>query len=157
MRAQEIARRLRPYIVKASESLSDTDALEAVELFDEWAVGVEYAKGKRLRYTGILYKVKQAHTSQADWTPDIATSLYEVVEEAGQGDTPDNPIPYSGNMTLYNGKYYEQYGSDNRFTFVRYEDRGHTVFADQTTEYSNRNVDTELFNSIAEFYDSHLN
>ena len=110
MRAQEIARRLRPYIVKASESLSDTDALEAVELFDEWAVGVEYAKGKRLRYTGILYKVKQAHTSQADWTPDIATSLYEVVEEAGQGDTPDNPIPYSGNMTLYNGKYYEQYG-----------------------------------------------
>lgn len=110
MRAQEIARRLRPYIVKASESLSDTDALEAVELFDEWAVGVEYAKGKRLRYTDKLYKVKQAHTSQADWTPDIATSLYEVVEEAGQGDTPDNPIPYSGNMTLYNGKYYEQYG-----------------------------------------------
>ena len=54
-------------------------------------------------------------------------------------------------------KYYEQYDSDNRFTFVRYEDRGHTVFADQTTEYSNRNVDTELFNSIAEFYDSHLN
>lgn len=110
MRAQEIARRLRPYIVKASESLSDTDALEAVELFDEWAVGVEYAEGKRLRYTDKLYKVKQAHTSQADWTPDIATSLYEVVEEPGQGDTPDNPIPYSGNMTLYNGKYYEQYG-----------------------------------------------
>ena len=104
------AYKLRNLIVKASASLDDSDALEGIELFDEWAVGVEYAKGKRLRYTDRLYKVKQAHTSQADWTPDIATSLYEVVEEAGQGDTPDNPIPYSGNMTLYDGKYYEQYG-----------------------------------------------
>ena len=84
MRAQEIARRLRPYIVKASESLSDTDALEAVELFDEWAVGVEYAKGKRLRYTGILYKVKQAHTSQADWTPDATPALWTEVPKPGE-------------------------------------------------------------------------
>lgn len=104
------AYKLRELIVKASASLDDSDALEGIELFDVWEVGVEYAEGKRLRYTDKLYKVKQAHTSQADWTPDIATSLYEVVEEAGQGDTPDNPIPYSGNMTLYNGKYYEQYG-----------------------------------------------
>lgn len=107
---REKALKLRELIVKAAASLDDSDALEGIELFDAWAVGVEYAKGKRLRYTDKLYKVKQAHTSQADWTPDIAISLYEVVEEPGQGDTPDNPIPYSGNMTLYNGKYYEQYG-----------------------------------------------
>lgn len=107
---REKALKLRELIVKASASLDDSDALDGIELFDEWAVGVEYAEGKRLRYTDKLYKVKQAHTSQADWTPDVATSLYEVVEEPGQGDTPDNPIPYSGNMTLYNGKYYEQYG-----------------------------------------------
>lgn len=110
MISREHAYKLRELIVKASASLDDSDALEGIELFDAWAVGVEYAEGKRLRYTDKLYKVKQAHTSQADWTPDIATSLYEVVEEPGQGDTPDNPIPYSGNMTLYNGKYYEQYG-----------------------------------------------
>jgi len=110
MTPQERARALRPLIEKAAASLNDGDALDGIELFPVWAVGVEYAEGKRLRYTDKLYKVKQAHTSQADWTPDIATSLYEVVEEAGKGDTPDNPIPYSGNMTLYNGKYYEQYG-----------------------------------------------
>jgi len=81
MRAQEIARRLRPYIVKASESLSDTDALEAVELFDEWAVDTKYAEGKRLRYEGILYRVLQEHTSQSDWTPDKAVSLYVRVDD----------------------------------------------------------------------------
>lgn len=110
MRTRTHLNRLRELIKKASQSLTDTEALDGIELFPKWSVGVEYSEGKRLRYSDILYKVKQAHTSQADWTPDIATSLYEVVEETGQGDTPDNPIPYSGNMTLYNGKYYEQYG-----------------------------------------------
>lgn len=110
MISREHAYKLRELIVKAAASLDDSDALEGIELFDEWAVDEEYAEGKRLRYSDKLYRIKQAHTSQADWTPDIATSLYEVVEEPGQGDTPDNPIPYDGNMTLYSGKYYEQYG-----------------------------------------------
>lgn len=81
MRAQEIARRLRPYIVKASESLSDTDALEAVELFDEWAVDTKYTVDKRVRYEGILYRVLQEHTSQSDWTPDKAVSLFVRVDD----------------------------------------------------------------------------
>lgn len=109
MITKEKARQLRALIVKAAVSLSDTDALKAKELFDLWAVDVEYAIGKRLRYNGTLYKVRQAHTSQADWTPDIATSLYEEVAEPGQGDTADNPIPYN-NMELFEGKYYSQNG-----------------------------------------------
>ena len=100
---------LRQMIVKAAESLSDKDALEAIELFDIWSVDTDYAKDKRLRYNGTLYKVKQPHHSQADWTPDIATSLYEEVTEPGQGDAPDNPIPYNNNMELFEGKYYSQY------------------------------------------------
>lgn len=103
------AHKLRELIVKASESLTDTDALQGIELFDPWAVGIKYPADKRLRYNGVLYKTKQAHTSQADWTPDIATSLYEEVAEPGQGDTPDNPIPYNNNMALEEGKYYSQF------------------------------------------------
>lgn len=108
MITKEKARQLRAMIVKAAVSLSDTDALQAKELFDLWAVGMEYAEGARFRYDGTLYKVRQAHTSQADWTPDIATSLYEEVAEPGQGDTADNPIPYNNNMELFEGKYYSQ-------------------------------------------------
>ena len=75
------ARKLRELIVKASESLSDEDALNGVELFAPWAVDTAYMTGDRIRYAGQLYKVVQAHTSQADWTPDITPALYTPVAE----------------------------------------------------------------------------
>ena len=105
------ARLLRQMIIKAAQSLTDTDAYGVPELFPAWKVNHLYSTiGERLQYSGKLYKVKQSHTSQADWTPDIATSLYEEVPAPGQGDTPDNPIPYSGNMALDLGKYYSEDG-----------------------------------------------
>lgn len=117
MTIQEKARALRQYIEKAAVSLDDGDALEAVELFPEWAVGVDYeVDGKRYRYHSELYRCQQAHKSQADWTPDVATSLWEKVAKPGQGDTPDNPIPYSGGMALVSGKYYSQDGVTYRCT-----------------------------------------
>ena len=82
MRAQEIARRLRPYIVKASASLSDTDALEAVELFAIWSGdSVDYAVGNRVSYDGTLYKCLTAHTSQSTWTPPDSPSLWVRVDD----------------------------------------------------------------------------
>lgn len=75
------AYKLRELIVKAAASLEDSDALDGIELFDEWAVDTKYAEGKRLRYEGILYKVLQEHTSQADWTPDKAVSLFVRVDD----------------------------------------------------------------------------
>ena len=75
----ERARALRPYIEKASVSLSDEDALQAVELFPQWVTGRAYAVDERLQYKNVLYRVVQAHTSQADWTPDITPALFVVV------------------------------------------------------------------------------
>ena len=106
MRAQEIARRLRPYIVKASESLSDTDALEAVELFDEWLPDTDYERGNRRRYEGTLYKARQAHTSQSIYPPNLVPALWEVVAPEGKGDSPQNPIEYDQSMAIEEGKYY---------------------------------------------------
>ena len=101
---------LRALLVKASASLSDEDALEAVELFDRWVMDKLYTAGDRISYGGKLYRVLQTHTSQADWLPDITPALYAQVEKPGQGDTPDDPIPYSGNMELIENKYYSQDG-----------------------------------------------
>ena len=84
MTPQEKARQLRPLLVKASASLSDEDALEAVELFDSWALDTFYERGVRLRYGGKLYRVEQAHTSQADWLPDITPALYTEVAHPGE-------------------------------------------------------------------------
>lgn len=75
----ERARALRPYIEKAAVSLTDADALESVELFPAWAAGVAYAVDERVQYQGTLYRVVQAHTSQADWTPDKTPALFVVV------------------------------------------------------------------------------
>ena len=78
------ARRLRALIEKASASLSDGDALNAVELFPAWAAGVAYAANDRVRYNEKLYRVVQAHTSQADWTPDATPALFTEVAMPGE-------------------------------------------------------------------------
>ena len=119
---------LRALIEKAAVSLSDTDALDGVELFPAWAVGLIYTAGERLRYGDKLYRVLQAHTSQADWTPDSTPSLYAEVEKPGQGDTPDDPIPYSGNMELFERKYYAQDG----VTYLCTRSTGVPVYNDLT-------------------------
>lgn len=98
--------KLRELLVKASASLSDTDALQAVEFFDEWATDTAYKMGDRKRYESKLYKCRQAHTSQAQYTPDIVPALWEVVAPEGKGDTPDNPIVYDQSMAIEKDKYY---------------------------------------------------
>ena len=99
MTPQEKARHLRPLLVKASASLSDEDALEAVELFDSWQMDTFYERGVRLRYGGKLYRVEQDHTSQADWLPDITPALYTEVAKPGEIPVWKQP---SGAQDAYN-------------------------------------------------------
>lgn len=104
----ELARKMRPIIVKAAQSLADEEAVQAPYLYDEWSGdGVEYAKDYKLRRNGKVYKVITAHTSQMDWTPEVSASLFTVIDEVHAG-TLEDPIPYSGNMELFAGKYYAQ-------------------------------------------------
>ena len=75
--AQAVA--LRKLIEEAVCSLSDEKALECVTLFVPWANGTAYAVDDRVKYNDVLYRCVQAHTSQADWTPDITPALWVVV------------------------------------------------------------------------------
>ncbi len=84
MTPQEKARKLRPLIEKAAESLADDDALEAVELFPVWATGVSYTVDERVSYGDKLYRCVQSHTSQADWTPDATPALWTEVAKPGE-------------------------------------------------------------------------
>lgn len=78
------ARALRKLIEQAAVSLPDEDALSGIELFPAWAAGTAYAADTRIRYGGKLYRVVQAHTSQADWTPDATPALYTEVARPGE-------------------------------------------------------------------------
>ena len=127
MTPQEKARHLRPLIEKAAISLSDTDALDGVELFPAWEAGVWYeVDGKRIRYAGKLYRTRTAHTSQAGWEPPNVPALFEEVERPGEGDSPDNPIHYHNDMELVEGKYYEQ----NNVVYICFRSTGMPVYND---------------------------
>lgn len=107
---REHALKLRQMIVKASVSLPDEDALEAVELFKAWAADTAYAADERIRYDGKLYRCVQSHTSQTEWTPDQTPALWTEVALPDDGATPEHPIAYNNNMALEQGKYYAQNG-----------------------------------------------
>ena len=70
------ARKLRSLIEMMAESLDDETAEANPNVFAEWEIGKEYTKDYKFRYQNVVYKVLQDHTSQADWTPDVAVSLY---------------------------------------------------------------------------------
>ena len=104
------AKKYRKLIEKAVQSLDDKDALECVCLYEKWdGNGKEYIKNKKLRHNGKLWRVKQTHTSQPDWIPGVAASLFDEINETNAG-TSDDPIPYNGNMVLEKGKYYIEDG-----------------------------------------------
>ena len=103
----DAAMKIKPYLQKGAQSLGDADALEIKSLYPEWESGVEYTTRKKAQYKGKLYRCLQAHTSQADWTPDVVASLWTVIDEEHKG-TVNDPIPYSGNMELTSGLYYVQ-------------------------------------------------
>ena len=72
-------------------TLTDEQALEIASVYPRWEVGKAYAVGDIISYgeNGVgdpqLYKVVQAHTSQEDWTPDAAASLYDAFGMDDQG------------------------------------------------------------------------
>lgn len=76
------AHKLRELIEKASATLTDTEALDAVELFPNWTgESHDYAVGDRVRYSDTLYKCLQAHQSQSTWNPADAPSLWARVDD----------------------------------------------------------------------------
>lgn len=104
-------------------SVDDATAVRMVAFYPEWAKDTTYTIGYKVQYLGKLYKVIQAHTSQETWTPDITASLYTRIDEVHDG-TKYDAIPYEGNMTLYNGKYYSQDG----VTYLCNRDTGNPVY-----------------------------
>lgn len=104
-------------------TVDDATALRMMQFYPDWTVGQAYTVGYKVQYGGKLYKVITAHTSQADWTPDVAVTLFERIDEVHDG-TKYDPIPYDGNMALESGKYYTQDG----VLYICNRDTGNPVY-----------------------------
>lgn len=73
------ALRYRESIEQAAALQSDEKALENIYLYPQWEADKAVQVGERYRYGETLYKCVQAHTTQADWTPDATPALWVVV------------------------------------------------------------------------------
>lgn len=127
MTLKEMARKIRPIIEKAVQSLQEADAIEAVNLYPAWdGNGTQYAAGTKVKYNGILYNVLQAHTSQAGWTPTAAPSLFAKVlipdpDVIPDWEQPDSTNPYmKGDKVRFGGKIYESLIDNNVWSPTAY-------------------------------------
>ena len=101
-------------------TLADAVAVNCVDVFPVWSGNsVQYDKDDRVSYNGVLYKVLQAHTSQATWTPTDAPSLFAKVLTSDTGEILDWEQPSADNAYMkgdkvrYNGKIYESLIDNN--------------------------------------------
>ena len=112
-------------------AVDDQTALRMRRYYPTFAelVGQTVKQGTKFRADGSenadLYKTIQPElTIQAHYPPGEGTeSLYTRIDEIHDG-TQYDPIPYNGNMSLYNGKYYSQDG----VTYLCNRDTGNPVY-----------------------------
>ena len=102
-------------IIELKKAITDEQALLVKSLYPTWEDLVAQNKtvesGYRFICDGKLYKTLQpSYTFLEIYKPGIGTeSLFTVINETNAG-TLEDPIPYEGNMELFNGKYYSQNG-----------------------------------------------
>ena len=104
-------------------TLTDAEALQVKSLQKAWRPGEAVETGERRQYQGLLYKCRQAHTTQEDWTPDAYPAGWEVIDEVHAG-TKEDPVPYTPGMALEKNKYYRE----NQVLYVCIRDTEQAVY-----------------------------
>lgn len=120
--------KLRDMMYKASASLPDEDALEAVELFPVWVVDTDYWQGDRVcdSVDGLLYKLivetpeGHPHHSQIDWPPHLVPAIWLRVDNPTE-EWPEWVQPQgahdaykAGRKVSHNGEHWiNSYGDGN--------------------------------------------
>jgi hypothetical protein len=109
-------------------SLTDEQAMEVATVYDSWKVGKTYDVGEFVTYgensvgDPQLYKVAQAHTSQADWTPDVTASLFVPIGLDDKGypvwsaPTGAHDAYNTGDIVDYKGAIYKSLINGNTYS-----------------------------------------
>lgn len=124
----QAAEQLRKALQMYAATLPDEKAMEVATVFDPWVVGKSYVVGDFLTYgeNGVgdpqLYKVILDHVSQADWTPDVAVSLYDAIGLDDSGypvwsqPTGAHDAYNTGDIVNYNGELYRSLVDGNVYS-----------------------------------------
>lgn len=122
----EEAEQLRLELNEIIGEMTDEEAVERPILFPNWKTGKEYTVNERIRYGGRIFKVLQNHTSQDDWTPSCAPSLFAEILTSEDGEPqewqqPSSTNPYlTGDKVIYNGLVYESLIDNNTWSPAAY-------------------------------------
>ena len=108
------AKAIRAAMDAAAMVLTDAEALTCKAIYKQWKdlMGTEADKGFRFLCGEDLYRVEQPkYTFEKHRIPGSTgtESLFSRIDEIHAG-TFEDPIPYEGNMELYQGSYYSQDG-----------------------------------------------
>ena len=124
----QAAEQFRKALQMFAASLTDEKAMEVATIYDPWEEGKAYAVGEFVTYgensvgDPQLYKVVQAHTSQADWTPNMTASLFVAIGLDKQGypiwslPTGAHDAYNKGDIVDYNGTLYQSLNDGNVYS-----------------------------------------
>lgn len=117
MNRMQAAEQMRKALQMFAASLGEEDALIIASVYPEWDGNSKaYKTGEWVKYgedamgDARLYQVLQDHTSQPQWTPDTATSLYKRVGVSADG-TPKWVQPVGATDAYNKGDVVEHNGA----------------------------------------------
>lgn len=85
MNKLQCAEQLRKALQMFAQSLSDDEAMEVATVFPAWQNNMAYKLNEMVTFgenevgDPQLYRCVQAHTSQADWTPNATPALWTAI------------------------------------------------------------------------------
>lgn len=98
--------------------------------YELWSgLGVEYAAGDVHEHDGQVYEALQSHTSQPDWAPGVAHSLWKLVATEN-GDEPEDGNTEPAELPEWDGNAHN-YTTGDTFT---YEGTPYRVRQDHTSQ-----------------------
>lgn len=95
-----------------AQELTDEQAVQVKAIYPAWSPDeVHYPVDYKVLHNDVLYKSLQDHTSQADWAPGVAPSVWVAIDSGEHAGTQEDPIPVpdtveTAGMEYEKGKYY---------------------------------------------------
>lgn len=108
-----------------ADDLSEEELNKIVAIYPEWEVGHDYKVGDLVAYEDNLFEVIQDHTSQEDWPPDSATSLFTPKTPSGviaEWEQPEgsHDAYNEGDLVLFEDEVYKSLIDDNTWSPADY-------------------------------------
>lgn len=112
------ASELRALLATQIAMIDMADVDNFASLFPAWRVGESVIVDDRRQYQGVVWKVVQAHTTQADWPPDLVPAIW------GRVNPPNVILPWVqpqgsfdayqiGDKVTHNGQTWISTAADN--------------------------------------------